>query len=71
MVSGFSARAEKRKALSGGSGFTWPCADSATVSARHNANLDHIMLGSGRGFGRNPFEIGGQAMGNGDSDYLR
>src|SRR5664279_344656 len=75
MVSGFSARADKRKALSGGSGLAWPNArpndHSTKASTMPNAGKERIRLGTRRGFGFDPVEVGRQAMSNGDSDNLR
>src|ERR1700704_4864639 len=67
-----SALAEKRKALSGDSGWTWPTAGSASASTAPNAStLAARSITLRRGFGRDPLQIGWKSMADRDNDNLR
>ena len=67
-----SALAEKRKALSGDSGWTWPTAGNASASAAPNATtLAARLITLRRGFGRDPLQISWKSMADRDNDDLR
>src|ERR1700736_2510369 len=69
IASGLSARAENRKAFSGGSGLTCACAGNPLRRARANkAPRVPNSRSRTRSFLGDPFKILGQSIADGDSD---
>src|SRR4029078_3298154 len=67
-----TALAEKRNAFSGDSGWTWSRAGKASASAAPNASTFAARsITLRRGFGRDPLQIGWNAMADRHNDNLR